>query len=58
MEKAVSPWMTERLNTLKTENQPERPALRIPAPHPILARREERRPEPTRGAVIVDLTIA
>ena len=58
MERAMSPWMTERLNTLKTENQPERPALRIPAPRPEPARRPERQPEPTRGVIIVDLTIS
>jgi len=54
----MSPWMTERLNTLKTENQPERPALRIPAPRPALVQRPERRPESRPGAIIVDLTIA
>jgi len=54
----MSPWMTKRLNTLKTENQPERPALRIPTPRPAPARRPERRPEPTRGVIIVDLTIS
>jgi len=54
----MSPWMTERLNTLRTENQPERSALRIPAPRPAPARRPERQPEPTRGVIIVDLTIS
>ena len=58
MEKAMSPWMTERLNTLRTENQPERIALRIPAPGPEPARRPERQPQPTRGVIIVDLTIS
>ena len=54
----MSPWMTERLNTLRTENQPERPALRIPAPRPAPAQRPEREPQPRRGAIIVDLTIS
>ena len=54
----MSPWMTERLTTLKNENQPERIALRIPAPQPIPARRPEREPDPRRGAIIVDLTIS
>ena len=44
----MSPWMTERLNALRTENQPERPALRIPAPRPEPARRPEREPHPRR----------
>jgi len=54
----MNPWMTERLNTLRTENQPERIALRIPAPRPEPARHPERQPQPTRGAIIVDLTIS
>ena len=58
MERDMSPWMTERLTTLRNENQPERIALRIPAPQPIPARRPEREPDPRRGAIIVDLTIS
>ena len=54
----MSPWMTERLNTLRTENQPQRIALRIPAPRPAPAQRPEREPQPRRGAIIVDLTIS
>ena len=54
----MSPWMKERLTTLRNENQPERPALRIPAPRSEPARRPERQPEPTRGVIIVDLTIS
>ena len=54
----MSPWMTERLTTLRTENQPERTALRIPAPRPAPAQRPEREPQPRRGAIIVDLTIS
>ena len=54
----MSPWMTERLNTLRTENQPERIALRIPAPRPAPAQRPEREPDPQRGVTIVDLTIS
>ena len=58
MERGMSPWMTERLTTLKNENQPERIALRIPAPRPAPAQRPEREPQPRRGAIIVDLTIS
>jgi hypothetical protein len=58
MEKVMSPWMTERLNTLRNENQPERVALHIPAPRPEPARRPERQPDPKRGVIIVDLTIS
>ncbi len=58
MEKGMSPWMKERLTTLRNENQPERPALRIPAPEPRPAPRRERQPEPTRGVIIVDLTVS
>ena len=58
MEKGMAPWMKERLNTLRIENQPERAALRIPAPLPPAVQRKRRQPQPTRGAVIVDLTIA
>jgi hypothetical protein len=54
----MSPWMTERLTTLRNENQPERIALRIPAPRPAPARRPERQPDPQRGVTIVDLTIS
>ena len=54
----MSPWMTERLTTLRNENQPERIALRIPAPRPAPAQRPERQADPQRGVTIVDLTIS
>ncbi len=55
----MTPWMTDRLNTLRNANQTERPALRVPAPQPRPRPvREQQQPEPTRGVVIVDLTIS
>jgi hypothetical protein len=55
----MTPWMTDRLNTLRTANQTERPALRIPSPQPPpRSVREQAQPQPARGVVIVDLTIS
>jgi len=53
----MSPWMHERLERLRSEGEPERPSLRIPAPDTRYdPRREQEEPEPSRrGVCIVDI---
>ena len=54
----MKPWQIERLEDLRRENQPERPALRIHAPEQPEPRRSERsEPQAERGVCIIDLSI-